>query len=313
MANQQDIVANYPAIAEYGRNYGHRGEVLTYLPNVAQKSWSTDAQGFRHSVFDGKAMSVADCIAQDRYGIVMGASNIFGTGLSGNDKTIASLLAERFAMPFACAALPGANSRNLNAQLLGLMTAAKNPPAVVVLSNGGDLSTFCEAGYVDPVFGSPNHIQLKNQKNKPTVSDPDGQIQRLAAFSGLWASAIHGLCRLYGVPLVLIHQSTIFDKKSLSEVEKKSGLGEPATPGQKKQFDNFKRVNPRFFEARAAIAKRLGVPLAGVGLTEQLSFIDEYHLDDAGTAVLAKAVGDAIEPLLQAPAKKEKSAAAKAR
>ena len=34
-------------------------------------SFSTDAGGFRHSTFKGKQMSVSDCLANGRYGIVL--------------------------------------------------------------------------------------------------------------------------------------------------------------------------------------------------------------------------------------------------
>ena len=42
----------------------------------------------------------------------------------------------------------------------------------------------------------------------------------------------------------------------------------------------------------------MNIPIAGVGLTDRLSFVDEFHLNADGIKVLSQAVGDSIEPLL---------------
>lgn len=299
MANYKKIAEHYPAISDFRLSdlIGFRGDVLSYWANRKRDSFSTDAQGFRHSTFGGKTLSVVDCTQSERYGIVLGASNIFGIGVAGNENALASLLAERFGFPFANAAMPGGNSRNLHALLIGLIAGARQPPAVIVLSNGGDLANFCEAGMVDPVFGSPNRMQMKSIEFGKLKVDPNAQFDRLSTFSSLWASATATLCRLYKSPLVMTHQSTFFEKRSPTPSEVECGLGKAERPGQKIVFARFKSVNPRFFAKRAEIAKQLGLPLAGVD-TERLTFVDEFHLDRDGTRTLAKAVGDVIEPLL---------------
>ena len=92
-----------------------------------------------------------------------------------------------------------------------------------------------------------------------------------------------------------LHQSTFFEKKRVNELEREFGLGEPSHESQDHQFANHKKFNERFFATRRAVAERLGVPLAGWGLTETLPFIDEFHCDRDGIRLLAQAVGDMLE------------------
>src|SRR6478672_953164 len=164
MANYKKLVRQQPTLREFiqNREWVHRGEVLVYKPNVSCSAFSIDATGFRHSTWNGARFSLPDCRSSDRYGVVLGASNIYGFGVVGNENTLPSLLAERFGFPFANAALPGGNSRNLHSLLYGLLVGSKHAPEVVVFSNGGDLAGFCESSFCDPLFGSPNRSQLKS-------------------------------------------------------------------------------------------------------------------------------------------------------
>lgn len=310
MADINKVAEHYPAVRDSRMTdlIGFRGDVLAYWANLDRPSFSTDTQGFRHSTFGGKTMSVADCTQSPRFGIVLGASNLFAPGVAGNENIMASRLAERFGFPFANAAMPGGNSRNLNSLLIGLMAGAKQAPAVVILSNGGDLANFCEAGFVDPVFGSPNHVQLKAIAETGLKADADSHFETLLVFTSLWASATAMLCRARKVPLVLVHQSTFFEKTKPSAVELECRLGEPARPAQKRLFANFRKYNAPFFAKRQQLAERLQIPIAGLGLTDRLEFIDEFHLTADGIKVLSKAVGDAIEPLLAGGQRKGKKA-----
>src|SRR5436305_7147950 len=148
MANYHKIIELRPEVAEFirfRRSIRYRGDVLAYGSNIHCDSFSTDASGFRHSMLQGKSYSVADCLQSDRYGIVLGASNAFGFGVAGNEKCIASRLADRFEFPFANAAMPGANSRNLHSLLLSFFARSARRPAVVVPSSRRDLANFCES------------------------------------------------------------------------------------------------------------------------------------------------------------------------
>lgn len=303
MANYEKIIELRPEMREFFENrkkIGFRGDVLTYWANQRAEHYSTDAAGFRHSTLAGKEYSVADCLRSDRYGIALGASNLFGFGVAGNENCLPSLLAERFGFPFANATIPGGNSRNLEALLVGLIAGAGHAPQVVIFSNGGDLAGFCESGIADPIFGSPNRAQVTGAiaSSGPVDNDPDRNFTRLKAFTGLWTSAIATVCRVYKSPLVLIQQSTFFEKAKPTPVELECGLGEAFHPSQLHTFANFRKFDEPFYAERKAIADRLGVPLAGRGMQDELTFIDEFHCDADGVRVMSKAVGDEVETLL---------------
>jgi hypothetical protein len=303
MADYEKIIARRPEVADFiraRRSIRYRGEVLAYGANFRCDAFSTDAAGFRHSTLRDKTYSVADCISARRYGLVLGASNSFGFGLAGNENCMASLLAERFGFPFGNVTLPGANSRNLHAQLLAIVARSKSPPAAVVFSSGGDLATFCESSLADPVFGSPNRGQLKSAaKEGSPKPNAARNLPNMLAFTSLWISAVAMLCRRSKVALVLVHQTTFFEKTKPSQYERECALGEPSSPRQERQFANHRAFDESFHERRKAVCDRLGIPLAGQGLTDRLGFIDEFHCDRDGTRLLSEVVGDAVEPLLE--------------
>ena len=300
MADYQKIVELRPEMADFlenRRKIGIRGDVLTYWPNSGNDSFTTDSAGFRHSTLGGQTYSLSDCLHSESYGIVLGASNLFGFGVAGNENCLPSLLAERFGFPFANAALPGGNSRNLHSLLLGLLVGTRQAPAVVVHSNGGDLAGFCESSLCDPIFGSPNRSQMKSIQEDGGSADPERNFPNLPTFSAMWTSAVARLCRRRGIPFVMLHQATAFEKTSLSPLEQECRLGEAVHPSQQTQFANHRKYNEPFYEKRTALANALGVPLAGAPV-DKISFIDEFHCDKDGFQVVAKAVGDTIEQLL---------------
>ena len=300
MADIKLIAEHYPAMRDLrdSETVGFRGDVLCYWPNLDKPSFSTDAQGFRHSILAGRKYSLVDCTQSPRYGVVLGPSTMFASGFAGNDRTMASRLSERFGFPFANGAMPGGNSRNLNALLVGILAAARQPPAVIILSNGGDLANFCDTGFADPVFGSPNHVQIKAIRDTGLAADLEAAFSRLLVFTRLWTSMTAGLCKARKIPLVLLHQSTFFEKTEPSAAERHFKLGEPSRRGHQQLFANFRTFNSRFFANRQQLAKELGLPIAGVGLTDRLVFVDEFHLHADSLKLLSDSVGDVIEPLL---------------
>ncbi|HET7606855.1 MAG TPA: hypothetical protein VFK28_12400 [Sphingomicrobium sp.] len=302
MANYQKIIELRPEMADFMENrrkIALRGDVLTYWPNTRTGSFTTDSAGFRHSTFKGKTLSLSDCIHSDRYGIALGASNLFGFGVGGNENCMPSLFAERFGFPFANAAMPGANSRNLHSLLVGLIAGTKKPPAVVILSNGGDLAGFCESSLADPIFGSPNRAQLKSIRTSGDNADPEKNFPSLLAFSAMWTSAVARVCRLNRIPLVLVHQSTFFEKTKPTAIELECGLGEVFHPSQELQFANHRKFDEPFYANRRAFAENRGIAIAGAA-TDDIGFIDEFHCDKDGFRVVAKAVGDKVETVLDA-------------
>jgi len=301
MANYQSIVRLRPELRDFIRNrrWVHRGDVMAYGPNVRCDSFSTDSAGFRHSMFGGEMLSARDCLQRDRYGLVLGPSNIYGFGLAGNEHTMPSVLAERFGFPFANIGLPEGNSRNLFAILTAFIARAPRPPAVVVHISGGDYTSFCYTSIADPVFGSPNLKQMQQAiKERGGRPPAEAQIKPLLAFTSLWIRSIAQLCRMHKVPLVLGDDTTFFEKREPSAIERESELGKPSNAAQQRQFATHQKFADDYSERRKSVAAALGVPLAGPGRSNDIGFIDEFHYDREGTRSLCDDFAAAIEPLL---------------
>jgi len=301
VANYQNIVRLRPEVREFIRNrrWVHRGDVITYGPNIRCESFSTDSAGFRHSVFGGETLSVHDCLQSERYGLILGPSNVYGFGLAGNENTMPSLLSERFGFPFANIGLPEGNSRNLFSILLAFLARAPHPPTVVVHISGGDFTSFCYTSVADPVFGSPNLKQMQQVlKERGGVPPAEKQIKPLLAFTTLWIRSIAQLCRMNKIPLVLGNDTTCFEKREPSAIERESELGKGFSAAQERQFAIHKQFVDDYSERRKSLAEALGVPLAGPGRTNDIGFIDEFHYDRDGTRALCDDFAKAIEPLL---------------
>lgn len=61
MANYQSIIRLWPEVREFIRNrrWVHCGEALAYGPNISAQAFSTDALGYRHSVFEKRGVPIA--------------------------------------------------------------------------------------------------------------------------------------------------------------------------------------------------------------------------------------------------------------
>ena len=307
MANYQNIMRLRPEVREFIRNrrWVHRGDVLTYGANASCASFSTDTIGFRHSTFKGETLSVGQCIERQRYGLILGPSSVYGFGLAGNENTMPSLLAERFGFPFANLGLPEGNSRNLFSLLFAIVARARQAPAVLLHISGGDFTNFCYTQIADPVFGSPNLKQMKTALAERGGAPPiDRQIRPLLRFTSLWIRAIAELCRTRRIPLVLADDTTFFEKREPSEIERESELGKPFNATQERQFATHKRFVVDYHTRRKVLAEQLGVPLAGPGKTNDIGFVDEFHYDREGTRALCDDFGAAIERLLSVGAPK---------
>ena len=302
MANFHAIMRLRPEVRDYVRHGGwtHRGDVVTYLPDRTCAAFSSGPDGFRHSICAGETLSVQECLERPRYGLVLGSSHVFGFGLPGNERTIPSVLGDRFGFPFANLGLPEASSRNLFSLLAAITASAAKPPAIVLHLSGGDFTSFCYTAIADPVFGSPNMRQfamaIQEHKGRP---DPATQIKPMLASTTLWVRAIAQLCRTRRIPFVLGNDTTFFEKAEPGPSDLQCKLGQPAQPSQQLQFATHKAFIDQFLDRRSVVAQRLGVPLAGPGPRNRLGFIDEFHYDSGGVEGLCDDFAKAIDPLLQ--------------
>ena len=135
-------------------------------------------------------------------------------------------------------------------------------------------------------------------KERVERAPPDRQFQSLLSFTSVWSRSIVQLCRAQGIPIVLGHDTTFFEKAEPSALERECQLGTPSGEAQKKQFATHKKYFPGFCARREALAASLSVPLAGPGTRNALTFIDEFHYDRDGTRALSDDFAAAIEALL---------------
>ena len=301
MTNTKILCELRPAYAEMSSlaNLIHRGEILGFRPNQKGKFHSTDAGGFRHTMFKGKPLPVIETVALDRYAIVLGSSHIFGLGLPSNDFTLPSLLGARFDFPFANASLPEANTRNQFALLAALLARAKRPPEIVILFNGGDFTSFAVSSLADPVFGSPNLKQMDALKEElGGFPDSAASVDALHEFTDLWTRSIIDLCRSAEIPLVLGRDSTFFEKRTPTEFEKACEIGIPNNERQARWFETHRNFNPEAFARREQLAESLDIPLLGPKPPTELTFLDEWHYDRNGMRMMFEAVAKGIEPIL---------------
>ena len=301
MANYEAIMRLRPEVREFVRNrrWVHRGDVLFYGANTKGEHFSTDQGGFRHSVFKGKTVGIPDIANYQRYGLVLGPSNVYGFGLAGNENTIPSVLAEHFGFPFFNMGLPEGNSRSLFSLLMATLARAQRKPDIVLHLSGGDFTSFCYTAVADPVFGPPNLKQMdmviKERGGRP---DPAKQITPLLNFTALWIKAMGRLCRSARVPFVLGEDVTFFEKAGPTGLDMECELGKPLGKRQELQFETHKNFVRAYHDRRQAVAKSLGVPLPGPSFGNDIGFIDEFHYDREGTRALCDHFAAAIEPLL---------------
>lgn len=301
MADYAKIVRRRPEVREFirHRRWVHRGEALAYGPNFAGDGFSTDAVGFRQTTFRGRTLSTSDAAASERFGLVLGASNIYGFGCAGNENTMPSLLAAKFGFPFANIGLPEGNSRNLFTILLRMIRSRRRPAVVIHLS-GGDFTGFCYSGIADPAFGFPNLYQVgqsvAERGGRPPIVQ---QAKNLYAFSALWSSTIADLCRAARVPLLFGDDTTFFEKAGRSDYDVDCKLGIASSPDQQVQFDVHHAHGNGFYLNRERLADKMGIPIAGLGRHNDIGFIDEFHYDANGTGDLTEEIAKGLEPLLK--------------
>ena len=120
----------------------------------------------------------------------------------------------------------------------------------------GEVSLISWAGYVEPGWSKPFEQKTGckvNNKEAGSRANPDESFPKLLVFTALWTSALAALCRGYGIKLVLIHQSTIFEKSNLNEYEKACGLGEVFHPSQEQHQDPVSSNGAAMYHRWAAL------------------------------------------------------------
>ena len=276
-----------------------RGRPCPIGANTRCDSFSTDAARFPSQHTCGQGIFGRRLRPERALRDRPGRQQSFGFGIAGNENTMASA-ACRSASDF-----PFANATHAGRQTAATFRRSSSASSRRRPSRRQSSSferrrastNFCESAIADPIFGSPNRSQLKALKETGgTTCRPAIRISPACWRSRpCGSSALATLCRAYKSGLVLVHQSTFFEKTKPTRLELECGLGEPFHPSQKIQFDNHRKYNEPFYAKRKAIADALGIPLAGWGMTGDLSFMDEFHADAEGTRFMSQVIGDEIE------------------
>jgi len=298
MADYRKISAHLPEVREYIRlrKWVRRGDAVAYGANIEGTHLSTDALGFRHSVFRGERLSLADCLQRERYGFVLGSSDVYGFGLPGNEATLPSVIGERLGFPFGNISFPEVNARTLYCQLLALVARAKRRPSAVLLLIGGDFTAFCYTGVADSAFGTPDLLSAAGvMKERGGRVDVQSEFRHLVAYTHLWTSAIVDLCRRARIPLAMGEDVSFFEKAAPSERDIEFELGVARSAPQERQFKIHRAFSKTYGELRRKQASLLGVPMTGPGPGHSITYIDEFHYDAPGIPALS----DYYVPALQ--------------
>jgi hypothetical protein len=302
MADYRKIAAHLPEVREYIRlrKWVHRGDTVAYGANIEGKHISTDEVGFRHSVFGGERLSLADCAERERYGVMLGSSNVYGFGLPGNEHTLPSQVGEFVGFPFANVSFPEANTRSMFSVLLNLVVRAKHRPSAVLLLTGGDFTSFCYTGLADPVFGTPDLLSNADAiKERGGKIDVRREFPRLLNYSNLWSGAIIDLCRRASIPLALGEDVTFFERAQPSPRDIECELGVGKGPQQERQFKIHKALVVDYGAARTKQMQASGIPIGGPGNFNDISYVDEFHYDAPGARALAEHFARAMDQAIK--------------
>jgi len=279
MANYLAVARHFPAVRDYLRNrrWVRRGDVVAYAPSLSAACFSTDAFGFRHTEWRGSRHGIATCEAGGRYGLVFGASHVFGFGLGSNAETLPSRLSERLGFPCLTVSYPEADTRTLYATYLRIVTTSPHPPALAALFDGGDLTRFCYSGKADPLFGSPD-FEAPVDAAAPATSPED--IARLIAFSGFWRQQFAALSSRAGIPFLSGVDYTFLDKPGPDAIESACGLGETTTPACARRFEAHRAAVMAWHGSRAVFRENVLKARPWAGDMEERRFVGEFHFID---------------------------------
>ena len=299
MADWRAVMQAHPVVRDYikNRRWARRGDVVTYAANQENAAFSTDSAGFRHSVFEGQTIGIAQVLNAKRYGLVMGSSHVFGFGLPGNADTLPSQIGAALGMPMGNISFPEADTRTLHAVLTNVLATHPVKPALIVLFTGGDFTRHAFSAEADPVFGSRNVEDARAAEGVDLLAAAAASTPRAIAFSRLWTQAVVSLARLTQVPVVLIDDVTFMEKQTPSASEQTSALGQSGAADQQRRFAHQRRFGASFFEMRRNLAAELGVPIMPMSANDT-KFIDEFHYDSGSISQTATIFAPHIKRLL---------------
>ena len=132
------LVPQMKAYDEIGVNW-HPYIMFFQNKNYWSRVVSTDAAGFRHTLFGERLISPDSMSALDEISIVIGGSTAFGVGSSSNTYTVSSLLSSREGRPYLNLSGRAFNSLQELIIFKWFMSKAKKINRVILISGVNDL------------------------------------------------------------------------------------------------------------------------------------------------------------------------------
>jgi hypothetical protein len=262
--------------------------VLAYAPHIETDAFSTDAYGFRHGDMDGQRYGLGTALSGAPFGLVVGASNIFGFGLEANAQTIPSRLSQLSGLRCLNVSFPEADLRTLHAAATRIVSETPRMPVFIVCFAGGTLSRYSYTRRCDPLFGSPDFL------SGTTESLPSGTPEEAAAFANLlgytrfWLEQISALARRCRCPLAVYDETSAFEKTRLNEEEAVCALTQPGNEDRERFATHLLRYTP--FRQDLLMA---ATPIIS-GAPDELSFIDEFHYTAAASERIASDIAQSL-------------------
>lgn len=286
MANFNIVAQQHPQFELYLRPQLHKkmGDRVVYRPLIQTKFFQTDARGVRRTYFGDDYVSFSRASTAGPFDLLLGSSQVFGSGLADDKETLASQLALNSGRLAFGAAMPEAATAELLRVLqeFGHPTETKN----VFLFPIGSFTRFTITGLANPIDGPPalSRPNLDELRKKGLEANTEDMFDYLVRYQLKSIRKIAETCELSRIPFFLVSERTFFDKTTATDYEKAAELGTPGDEHQARRFELMRTYSARHREAVFDALKAEGVKVIDYPPADELSFIDEFHLDAPSTA-----------------------------
>ena len=287
MADFKALARRHPAIRDYirHRKWIDRAGILAYAPQTHCASFSIDAFGFRRGQLAETSYDLTVAFSGQPYAIVLGSSHVFGFGLASDADTIPSQLANTIGVACLNVSFPEAQLQSLHAVAMRICAQAPRPPEFIALLPGGTLTRYSFVRSCDALFGVPDFRNGAGSEAPPGSAAEQMAFTALLTYTEFWIAKIAELAASQGCRFIIHPESTAFEKPQLSKPEIAAAVTVPQSAADRLRFDTHML---RYTAYTASVVKAVPSSATSAMLDPaELSYIDEFHYDAAGTAKIA--------------------------
>lgn len=326
------------ALVPQMRDYDRLEELewLPYLmtfhpPHLSTPSFTTDADGFRHTWWQGRPLTLSGYNASGLPRVALiGSSAAFGVGASSDAGTLASLWNE--AGGRICFNFAGRGFNSTQELLAFLLYLPRDVDALVLVSGVNNLVLSTLSSETSPVYNSfyaqgaferglrsglvtgirgglrllaqelVRKISPENGLSARTVSEEERYEQVLACSRRdlrLWSLLRDGLrCKLY---FVFQPIAAWIPKRLSPEEQELSGILDQIDPTGSwgNALQHLVRFKDRYRSDVQALCDEFGIPFLDLNASAELTsdrwlFVDRVHLTDEGYRVCAQEIAGAV-------------------